>query len=52
VAVSEAVELSHRFADAKAAKFINGILGDLVEEAEAVRRVYAKKQSDDKKLEV
>ena len=38
VAISEAVELSHRFADERAAKFINGILGDLAEEAEAVRR--------------
>lgn len=39
VAIAEAVNLSHRFADAKAAKFINGILGDMSEEAEAVRRM-------------
>jgi hypothetical protein len=38
VAISEAVELSHRFADERAAKFINGVLADLAEEAEAVRR--------------
>jgi transcription antitermination protein NusB len=37
VAISEAVELSHRFADAKAAKFINGVLADLGEEAEKYR---------------
>jgi N utilization substance protein B len=37
VAINEAVELSHRFADDRAAKFINGILGDLVEEAEYFR---------------
>jgi transcription antitermination protein NusB len=43
VAISEAVELSHRFADEKAAKFINGILADLAEEAEAVRRATWKK---------
>ncbi len=54
VAISEAVELSHRFADEKAAKFINGVLADLAEEAEAVRRsarrrAYAEKAtgSDD-----
>jgi N utilization substance protein B len=46
VAISEAVELSHRFADEKAAKFINGILADLSEEAEAVRRAYWKKSHD------
>jgi len=38
VCISEAVELSHRFADVKAAKFINGILGDLAEEAAYFRR--------------
>ncbi|MGH9553276.1 MAG: transcription antitermination factor NusB [Terriglobales bacterium] len=38
VAISEAVELSHRFADEKAAKFINGILGDLSEQAKHFRR--------------
>src|SRR5262249_10579439 len=37
VAISEAVELCHRFGDEKAAKFINGILGDLAEEAEYFR---------------
>jgi len=46
VAISEAVELSHRFADEKAAKFINGILADLSEEAEAVRRATWKKSHD------
>ena len=46
VAISEAVELSHRFADEKAAKFINGILADLSEEAEAVRRASWKKSHD------
>jgi len=43
VAISEAVELSHRFADEKAAKFINGVLADLAEEAEAVRRSARRK---------
>lgn len=38
VCISEAVELSHRFADERAAKFINGILGDLAEEAKYFRR--------------
>jgi N utilization substance protein B len=37
VCISEAVELSHRFADAKAAKFINGVLSDLAEEAKTFR---------------
>lgn len=37
VAISEAVELCHRFADQKAAKFINGVLADLVDEAEYFR---------------
>jgi transcription antitermination protein NusB len=37
VAINEAVELCHRFADERAAKFINGILGDLAEEAEYFR---------------
>jgi len=46
VAISEAVELSHRFADERAAKFINGILADLSEEAEAVRRASWKKSHD------
>lgn len=38
VAISEAVELSHRFADEKAAKFINGILGELAEHAKDRRQ--------------
>ena len=37
VAINEAVELAHRFADEKAAKFINGILADLSEEATKLR---------------
>lgn len=37
VAINEAVELCHRFADEKAAKFINGILADLGEEATKLR---------------
>lgn len=46
VAISEAVELSLRFADAKAAKFINGILGEMAEEAEAVRKAAARKRNE------
>jgi N utilization substance protein B len=38
VCISEAVELCHRFADEKAARFINGVLGDLAEEAKYFRR--------------
>lgn len=38
VAINEAVELCHRFADEKAAKFINGILADLSKEAEYYRQ--------------
>jgi N utilization substance protein B len=38
VAINEAVELCHRFADEKAAKLINGILGDLSQEAEYYRQ--------------
>jgi N utilization substance protein B len=38
VCISEAVALSHRFADERAAKFINGILGDLAEVASSFRR--------------
>lgn len=38
VAINEAVELCHRFADEKAAQFINGILGDLSTEAEYFRQ--------------
>jgi N utilization substance protein B len=38
VCISEAVELCHRFADDKAAKFINGILGDMSDEAKTYRR--------------
>lgn len=37
VAISEAVELGHRFADERAAKFINGVLADLSEDAEQFR---------------
>jgi transcription antitermination protein NusB len=37
VAINEAVELCHRFADEKAAKFINGVLGDLAQEARYFR---------------
>jgi len=33
VVINEAVELCHRFADEKAAKFVNGILSDLSEQA-------------------
>lgn len=38
VAINEAVELTHRFADARAAKFINGVLADLAETANDYRR--------------
>lgn len=38
VAISEAVELCHRFADEKAAKFVNGVLADLAEQAKEFRR--------------
>jgi transcription antitermination protein NusB len=38
VSISEAVELSHRFADERAAKFINGVLADLAEEAKHFRQ--------------
>lgn len=38
VCINEAVELANRFADEKAAKFINGVLGDLAEEARHYRR--------------
>lgn len=37
VAISEAVELAHRFADDRAAKFINGLLADLSSVAERFR---------------
>lgn len=37
VAISEAVELCHRFADEKAAKFVNGVLADLAEQAKTFR---------------
>lgn len=37
VCINEAVELCHRFADEKAAKFVNGILGDLSREARYFR---------------
>lgn len=38
VAISEAVELCHRFADEKAARFVNGVLADLAEQAKEFRR--------------
>jgi N utilization substance protein B len=37
VAISEAIELSHRFADETAAKFLNGILADLSGAADTYR---------------
>jgi N utilization substance protein B len=37
VSINEAVELCHRFADEKAAKFINGILADISVQAEHYR---------------
>jgi transcription antitermination protein NusB len=37
VAISEAVELAHRFADDRAARFINGVLADLSPAAENFR---------------
>jgi N utilization substance protein B len=37
VSINEAVDLCHRFADEKAAKFINGILADLTQEARYFR---------------
>ncbi len=38
VCISEAVELTHRFADERAAKFVNGILGDLASSAVSYRK--------------
>jgi len=38
VSISEAVQLSHRFADEKAARFINGVLADLAHEASQFRQ--------------
>ena len=38
VAISEAVELAHRFADDKAARFINGVLADIVTDAQNFRQ--------------
>jgi len=38
VAINEAVELTHRFADDRAAKFINGVLADLAETANNFRQ--------------
>jgi transcription antitermination factor NusB len=38
VVINEAVDLCHRFADDKAAKFINGILADLDKDAEYFRQ--------------
>jgi N utilization substance protein B len=49
VCISEAVELAHRFADDKAAKFINGVLADLSEDAKYFR---AKGQFKDRSGEV
>jgi N utilization substance protein B len=46
VCISEAVELCHRFADEKAAKFVNGILGDLSEQARYFRNTGGFKQDD------
>ncbi len=47
VSINEAVELCHRFADEKAAKFINGILGDLSQEARYFRAKGHFRQGDD-----
>lgn len=47
VAISEAVELSHRFADEKAAKFINGILGELADHAKQRRQEDRAATTDD-----
>jgi len=41
VAINEAVELSHRFADERAARYINGLLSDLAEAAETFRKTGA-----------
>ncbi len=38
VCINEAVELCHQFADAKAAKFINGVLADLASLADTYRK--------------
>jgi N utilization substance protein B len=38
VAINEAVELAHRFADEKAVKFINGVLGEIAVEAAHFRK--------------
>lgn len=50
VCVSEAVELSRRFADEQAVKFINGVLSDLAQKAVEFREtgVLPKVASDDK----
>ena len=49
VSISEAVELCHRFADDKAARFINGVLADMAPLAVETRRtgVLAKKESSE-----
>lgn len=47
VCISEAVQLSHRFADERAAKFINGVLSDLAAEAKEFRRSGQFGKSDD-----
>lgn len=53
VCINEAVELTHRFADDKAAKFINGILRDLVVEAQHFRRTgkFLDRQAQDENSE-
>jgi transcription antitermination factor NusB len=54
VCVSEAVELTHRFADERAARFINGILSDLAAMAVDFRKTGVMKsletETDDKHL--
>lgn len=47
VAINEAIELSHRFADTQAARFINGVLRDLAEEAAYFRRTGSYQESVD-----
>ncbi|MBX9685783.1 MAG: transcription antitermination factor NusB [Candidatus Obscuribacterales bacterium] len=52
VCINEAVELAHRFADARAAKFINGVLSDINASAEHFRLTGELKLelSDDEQL--
>jgi transcription antitermination protein NusB len=49
VCINEAVDLCHRFADEKAAKFVNGILGDLSREARYFRAkgTFMERSADD-----